>query len=176
MWGRVSFGTTPSNYVPTPYISRSQLQLDEASLLAGECSSRTMVRAILDAIRAHQPQLRPQFLTIHYAYFIGLCLLTSIIFWGASTPARSVRYIDALFFTVSATTEAGLNTVNLSTLNVFQQVILFFSIIIGSTVRHPSAYPFLQKSYGAPTYLSDADLGVHCDCLCASPSLREALQ
>lgn len=37
-------------------------------------------------------------------------------------------------------TEAGLNTVNLSTLNVFQQVILFFLIIVGSTVGHHSAY------------------------------------
>ncbi|PCH00712.1 Cation transporter [Penicillium occitanis (nom. inval.)] len=100
---------------------------------------------ILDAIQAFQPRLRPHFLTIHYAYFVGLCLLTSVIFWGASTPARSVRYIDALFFTVSAMTEAGLNTVNLSTLNVFQQVILFFLIIVGSTIWVSIAIVFVRR-------------------------------
>ena len=100
---------------------------------------------ISDAIRALQPRLRPHFLTIHYAYFVGLCLLTSVIFWGASTPARSVRYIDAFFFTVSAMTEAGLNTVNLSTLNVFQQVILFF-LIIQLTGSAPSVSNFASYS------------------------------
>ncbi|QGA21251.1 hypothetical protein EYB26_008961 [Talaromyces marneffei] len=89
---------------------------------------------ILDVIRAHRPRLRPRFLTIHYTYFIGMCMLTSVIFWGASTPARSVRYIDALFFAVSAMTETGLNTINLSTLNMFQQVILCFLSIVGSTI------------------------------------------
>ena len=40
-------------------------------------------------------------------------------------------------------TEAGLNTVNLSTLNVFQQVMLFCLIIVGSTVRHSSVLFYL---------------------------------
>jgi hypothetical protein len=56
------------------------------------------------------------FITLHYAYFITTCLITSLIFWGSSTPDKSVRYIDSLFLVISAMTEAGLNTVNLSTL------------------------------------------------------------
>ncbi|KAK9326801.1 hypothetical protein V1520DRAFT_100320 [Lipomyces starkeyi] len=90
----------------------------------------------MSARRKILKRLRPRvhFLTLHYAYFIGMCFLTSIIFWGASTPARSVRYIDSLFLTISAMTRAGLNTVNLSTLNTFQQVLLFFLIILGSAV------------------------------------------
>lgn len=89
-------------------------------------------------MKFHLPRVR--FLTVHYAYFIGVTLITSAILWGSSTPAHSVRYIDALFLTVSAMTLAGLNTVNLSTLNTFQQILLLFLIICGSTVRDQSAY------------------------------------
>ncbi len=56
------------------------------------------------------------FITLHYAYFISTCMLTAIVFWGSSTPAQSVRFIDSVFLVTSAMTEAGLNTVNLSTL------------------------------------------------------------
>lgn len=79
-----------------------------------------------------------RFLTIHYAYFIGTCLIGSLILWGAAHPLGSLRYVDALFLAVSAMTLAGLNTVNLSTLNTFQQLLLFFLIILGSAVssRH----------------------------------------
>lgn len=46
------------------------------------------------------------FITIHYTYFITTCLLSSIILWGASTPARSVSFTDSLFVVVSAMTLA----------------------------------------------------------------------
>lgn len=84
------------------------------------------------ALRRCLPELN--FLTLHYAYFTFTSLLTAIILWGSSTPFRSVKFIDAFFLTSSAMTEAGLNTVNLSTLNTFQQVILFLLIILGSAI------------------------------------------
>lgn len=74
------------------------------------------------------------FITLHYLYFIGTCLLTSVIFWGSSTESKRVSYTDSLFLTVSAMTQAGLNTVNLSELNSFQQSILFVLIILGSAI------------------------------------------
>lgn len=74
------------------------------------------------------------FITLHYLYFIGTCLLTSVIFWGSSTESMRVSYIDSLFLTVSAMTLAGLNTVNLSELNSFQQSILFVLIMLGSAI------------------------------------------
>ncbi|RHZ48063.1 hypothetical protein CDV55_100446, partial [Aspergillus turcosus] len=58
----------------------------------------------------------------------------SLILWGAAHPLGSLRYIDALFLAVSAMTLAGLNTVNLSTLSTFQQLLLFFLIILGSAI------------------------------------------
>jgi hypothetical protein len=74
------------------------------------------------------------FITIHYAYFVVTCLISAVIFWGASTPARSVRFIDALFLVVSAMTLSGLGTINLSTVNTFQQVLLFLLIMMGSAI------------------------------------------
>lgn len=74
------------------------------------------------------------FVTVHYIYFIGTCLLSALIFWGASTPPRTVSFTDSLFLTVSAMTLAGLNTINLSTLNTFQQFMLFMLIILGSAI------------------------------------------
>lgn len=74
------------------------------------------------------------FITLHYTYFLATCMTSAIIFWGASTPAHSVRFIDALFLTVSAMTLSGLNTVNLSELNTFQQILLFLLIMVGSAI------------------------------------------
>ena len=74
------------------------------------------------------------FITIHYAYFIIVCLITSLIFWGSSNPAWSISYTDSLFVVVSAMTEAGLNTVNLSQMTTWQQTILFLLVIFGSSI------------------------------------------
>lgn len=49
----------------------------------------------------------PSFINLHYLYFSATCLLASVVFWGSSTPAHSVSYIDSLFLCISAMTEAG---------------------------------------------------------------------
>lgn len=92
----------------------------------------TTLSRIFRPITVHLPPAN--FITLHYAYFIGTCLLSSIIFWGSSTPPRSISYTDSLFLTVSAMSLAGLNTINLSQLNTWQQFILFFLIMLGSTI------------------------------------------
>ncbi|KAL9586376.1 MAG: hypothetical protein Q9212_000948 [Teloschistes hypoglaucus] len=90
-------------------------------------------------------QLPPAtFITIHYAYFIGVSLLASIIFWGSSTPARSISYPDSLFLVVSAMTLAGLNTVNLSQANTFQQVMLLLLTLLGSTITVSIAVVYVR--------------------------------
>lgn len=62
-----------------------------------------------------RPWLPPiNFITLHWAYFILISLVASVIFWGAANPSQSMSYWDSLFLTVSALTSAGLNSVNLS--------------------------------------------------------------
>ncbi|KAI1159999.1 TrkH-domain-containing protein [Nemania serpens] len=84
------------------------------------------------SLRSFQPPLN--FITIHYAYFIAVPLVTSVVFWGSSKPPFTISYIDSLFLVVSAMTEAGLNTVNLSQMTTWQQVLLWLLIIIGSSI------------------------------------------
>lgn len=92
-------------------------------------------RPLTRTLRFLKTQLPPvNFITLHYAYFISTCIISAIIFWGSSTPAKSVRFIDSLFLCTSAMTLAGLNTVNLSTLNTFQQFMLFLLIMLGSAI------------------------------------------
>ncbi|KAI1328912.1 TrkH-domain-containing protein [Xylariaceae sp. FL0255] len=69
-----------------------------------------------------------------YAYFIVVSLASSLIFWGSSVPQNSISYVDSLFLVVSAITEAGLNTVNLSQMTTWQQVLLWLLIILGSSI------------------------------------------
>jgi hypothetical protein len=89
------------------------------------------VRRFARLIKSNLPELN--FITLHYMYFIGTCLISAVVFWGSSTPSRSISFTDSLFFAVSAMTEAGLNTVNLSQLNTWQQVILFILIMLGGS-------------------------------------------
>ncbi|KAK1977789.1 cation transporter [Colletotrichum cereale] len=83
-------------------------------------------------LRSFLPPLN--FITLHYAYFIGTTLLASVVFYVSSSPHGSIGYVDSLFLVISAMTEAGLNTVNLSEMTVWQQVMLWLLIIVGSSV------------------------------------------
>ncbi|KAI0904444.1 TrkH-domain-containing protein [Ustulina deusta] len=85
------------------------------------------------------------FITIHYAYFIAVTLLASLVFWGSSHPRVSISYVDSLFLVVSAMTEAGLNTVDLSKMTTWQQVLLWLLIIIGSSIWVSIWTVFIRK-------------------------------
>lgn len=87
----------------------------------------------LAAIR-HKYLPPTNFITVHYLYFITVCFIASGIFYAFSTPANSIAYVDCLFLVISAMTEAGLNTVNLSQMATVQQVILWLLIILGSSI------------------------------------------
>ncbi|KAM0808171.1 putative Potassium transport protein [Seiridium cardinale] len=87
---------------------------------------------LLAAIRPYLPPLN--FITVHYMYFVTVCLLASVVFYGSSNPRGSISYADSLFLVISAMSEAGLNTVNLSQMTTWQQVMLWLLIILGSQI------------------------------------------
>lgn len=74
------------------------------------------------------------YITIHYTYFIVGSLISSLIFWGSSEPFGKISYTDSLFMVTSAFTTTGLNTVNVSDLTTWQQVLLWLLMIIGSPI------------------------------------------
>lgn len=68
--------------------------------MASASTLRSLVSRVWDSVKVQLPPLN--FITIHYAYFICMCLVASLVFWGSSTPSKSVSYIDSLFLVVSA--------------------------------------------------------------------------
>lgn len=88
--------------------------------------------SLLHKLQAFLPPLN--FITVHYAYFVVVVLVTSLIFWASSDPAFSISYADSLFLVVSAMTEAGLNTVNLSQMTTWQQILLLLLILFGGAI------------------------------------------
>lgn len=93
-------------------------------------------------IRIRLPELN--FISLHYAYFILVTLISSVIFWGSSQPLGSVSFTDSLFLCLSAMTETGLNTVNLSQISTFQQIILFILMLMGSMIAVSAFVVFVR--------------------------------
>lgn len=90
------------------------------------------VEAVTSKIGSWLPPLN--FITIHYAYFIIVIAASSLIFWGSSSTFGNVTYIDSLFLVTSALTNTGLSTRNLSEVTTWQQVQLWFLLMIGSPI------------------------------------------
>lgn len=62
------------------------------------------------------------FITLHYTWIIFCSILGLIVIY----PNGGVQAVDAYFFGASASTESGLNTVDLKDLQTYQQLALYF--------------------------------------------------
>ncbi|KAJ5743778.1 hypothetical protein N7533_008648 [Penicillium manginii] len=68
------------------------------------------------------------FLSLHYAWIITLSILSLVIIY----PYGNLKAIDAYFFGASASTESGLNTVDVKELKTYQQVYIYLIPILGN--------------------------------------------
>ncbi|KAK8016641.1 High-affinity potassium transport protein [Apiospora rasikravindrae] len=118
----------------------------------GDSTQRPLLTSALDSVRSYLPPLN--YITLHYAYFVVVCMVFSLIHWGASNPHNSISYTDSLFLVVSAMTEAGLNTVNLSEMTTFQQVLLCILIMLGSSIW-VSIWTVLARKHAFETRFED---------------------
>lgn len=90
---------------------------------------------------------RLNFITIHYLYMIGMTLLGSVIIYGQG----GISYTDSLFFASGASTQSGLNTVDVNNIKTGQQVILFLwamfcnPIVVHSVVVFVRLYWFEKR-------------------------------
>ncbi|KAG9232849.1 putative cation transporter [Amylocarpus encephaloides] len=62
------------------------------------------------------------FITLHYGYIITAGILGLILIY----PSGNMRAVDAYFFGVSASTESGLNTLDVKDLKTYQQLVIYF--------------------------------------------------
>ncbi|RYP17043.1 hypothetical protein DL767_010091 [Monosporascus sp. MG133] len=69
-----------------------------------------------------RPPIPINFLTLHYGWIIFCGLLGLVVF----LPYGNVPAIDAYFFGASASTESGLNTIDVKDLKTYQQLFLYF--------------------------------------------------
>ncbi|KAJ5170522.1 uncharacterized protein N7500_003305 [Penicillium coprophilum] len=68
------------------------------------------------------------FLSLHYAWIITLSILSLAIIY----PYGNLKAIDAYFFGASASTESGLNTVDVKDLKTYQQLYIYLIPILGN--------------------------------------------
>ncbi|CAG8035820.1 unnamed protein product [Penicillium nalgiovense] len=68
------------------------------------------------------------FLALHYAWIITLSILSLVIIY----PYGNLKAVDAYFFGASASTESGLNTVDVKSLKTYQQVYIYLIPILGN--------------------------------------------
>ena len=75
-------------------------------------------------------------------YILSLVLIGSVIIYGGGRG--NIAYIDALFFASCSSTQAGLNTVDLNTLNTFQQIIFYLWPLMSNPITINSFVVFLR--------------------------------
>ncbi|KAL4263130.1 Potassium transport protein [Pleurotus pulmonarius] len=91
------------------------------------------------------------FYRIHVLTFTLLPLFFSGIFY-ASNGRQHVDYVDALFMCVSAFTNCGLETVELSYLTPWQQVLIFMQMCMGSPVVVSWLIVLVRRYHFAKTF------------------------
>ncbi|KAK3322471.1 cation transport protein-domain-containing protein [Apodospora peruviana] len=90
----------------------------------------------------HRNHRHFDFITVHYLWITGLMFLGSVLVYGAG--GGGLAYIDALFFAAGGATQAGLNTVDVSNLSTFQQVVLYFEPMLTNPITMNAGVLFLR--------------------------------
>ncbi|KAJ6082677.1 hypothetical protein N7499_007551 [Penicillium canescens] len=83
-------------------------------------------------------------LTLHYAYFIFMSAIGSVILYTTAAPIHDLHYADALFMSFSAMIGTGLNVLDLATLNGIQQGTLCSLLIFGHVIFILGILSFLR--------------------------------
>ncbi|KAI9756706.1 MAG: low affinity potassium transporter [Lichina confinis] len=80
------------------------------------------------------------FLTLHYIYIISCIVIGSVVIFVAG----GIPYVDALFFASGATTQSGLNTIDVNNIKTFQQVALYIIALIANPMPVNSFVVFVR--------------------------------
>ncbi|KAI2469265.1 potassium transport protein TRK1/TRK2 [Annulohypoxylon bovei var. microspora] len=102
---------------------------------------------VLDFFQTLRPSLLSKdphfnFITAHYFWIVGWTIVGSILLFASGKG--QLAYIDALFFASGANTQAGLNTVDVNTLNTFQQLVIYFLAMMSNPITIHSSVVFLR--------------------------------
>lgn len=82
---------------------------------------RNFISNVALAIHPYIIIIIPSFKAAHYTYILFWVFLGSILMY----PVRNLPYIDVLFLSSGASTQAGLNTVDINKVKLYQQIITY---------------------------------------------------
>ncbi|PFH61088.1 hypothetical protein XA68_18242 [Ophiocordyceps unilateralis] len=100
----------------------------------------TQLKAVKPAFVSKKPHFN--FITVHYFWIISATIIASIAIYASGKGRLS--YIDALMFGSGANTQAGLNPVDLNTLNGFQQAMIYLFSMVSNPVTLNACVVFLR--------------------------------
>lgn len=104
---------------------------------------RNFIHHIASKIYPYAKVVLPNFRAVHYFYILTLVILGSILVY----PVKTCAYIDVLFFTAGASTQAGLNTVNVNDLSLYQQIILYLLTTMATPIFIHGSLLFVRLYY-----------------------------
>ncbi|KAK9370441.1 cation transport protein-domain-containing protein [Lipomyces kononenkoae] len=84
--------------------------------------------------------VKPRFLLFHAIFIMASTIIGSIMIY----PGGNIAYIDALFLASGASTQAGLNTVNLNDMTTWQQVVLYIIPLFTNPITINAFLVFLR--------------------------------
>ncbi|KAK9462234.1 cation transport protein-domain-containing protein [Lipomyces oligophaga] len=84
--------------------------------------------------------LKPRYILFHFLYITSWIIIGSIMIY----PQRNMAYIDALFFAAGASTQSGLNTLDLTALSFWQQIVLYIIPSVTNPIFINSSLVFLR--------------------------------
>ncbi|KAH8146762.1 uncharacterized protein LAJ45_09136 [Morchella importuna] len=73
---------------------------------------------------------RLSFITAHYLYIVSIIILGSVIIY----PMKNMAYIDALVFASGSATQSGINTVDVNTIKLYQQIVMYIVPLITTPI------------------------------------------
>lgn len=101
---------------------------------------RDLIDKTSEVLKPFQKYIVPNFVAVHYVYIISMAMLGSILIY----PLKNIAYIDALFFAAGAATQGGLNTVDVTDLTLYQQIVIYIICITTTPIVVHSGLAFVR--------------------------------
>lgn len=104
--------------------------MSAASLKTTGAHIREGIHKVTSTLGPYVKKVIPNFRAAHYAYIIFMVFFTSVIVY----PILDFSYIDILFLMGGASTQAGLNTINMNELRLLQQIIVYVTTTLTTPI------------------------------------------
>lgn len=101
---------------------------------------RDFISAVGATFHPIKKYLFPNFIAVHYFYIITLTIIGSILLY----PVKGHKYIDVLFLAAGSATQGGLNTVDVNSLTLYQQMVLYISCVLCTPIAIHSFLAFVR--------------------------------